>query len=173
MMQLLLWWLWHTVAVFWAVAWPFHAKKFNISRNTKYIHIGFVLVSLLLPVAPVLIILFISPTPTLQLTGYTVTRSPPFVCAGHDITVNFWAFIFPISVVLAVGVTMLVLIMRTVIKVISTTMYHTTKYYTLVYTQSWSLEHFHDSEWSAVIQGFRPFLPGLVLLSFHLNTHDH
>ena len=122
-MQLLFWWLWHTVAVFWAVGWPFHAKKFNISRNTKYLHIGFVLASLLLPVAPVLIILFISPTLTVQLAGYTVTRSPPFVCAGHNITVNFWAFIFPISLLLAVGVTMLVLIMRIVIRVISTVLY--------------------------------------------------
>ena len=75
------------------------------------------LASLLLPVAPVLIIHFISPTPTLQLAGYTVTRSPPFVCAGQDITVNFWAFIFPISLLLAVGVTMLVFIMRIVIRV--------------------------------------------------------
>ena len=124
-MQLLLWWLWHTLAVFWAVAWPFHAKKFNISRNTKYIHIGFVLASLLLPVAPVLIILFISTRPTLQLAGYTVTRSPPIVCAGHDITVNFWAFIFPISLLLAIGVTMLVLIMRIVIRVISIVVYCT------------------------------------------------
>lgn len=116
-MQLLLWWLWHTLAVFWAVTWPFHAKKFNISRNTKYLHIGFVVASLLLPVGPVLIILFVTRTPTLEMAGYTVTRSPPFVCAGHDITVNFWAFIFPISVLLAIGVTMLVLIMRIVIRV--------------------------------------------------------
>lgn len=128
-MQLLLWWLWHTLAVFWAVAWPFRAKKFNISRNTKYVHIGFVVASLLLPVAPVLIILFISSAPTLQLAGYTVTRSPPFVCAGHDITVNFWAFIFPISLLLAVGVTMLVLIMRIVIRVTCIVVY----YYTILY----------------------------------------
>ena len=123
-MQLLFWWLWHTIAVFWAVAWPFHARKFNTSRNTKYLHIAFVLASLLLPVAPVLIILFITPTRTLQLAGYTITRSPPFVCAGYDITVNFWAFIFPISVLLAVGVTLLVLIMRTVIRVMFTAQSH-------------------------------------------------
>ena len=118
-MQLLLWWLWHTVAVFWAVAWPFHAKKLNISRNTKYLHIIFALASLLLPVAPVLIILFVQTTSgDLDIQrGFTITRSPPFACTGHDIHVNFWAYIFPISLVLAIGVTLLVFILRIVIKV--------------------------------------------------------
>ena len=118
MMHLLLWWLWHTIAVFWAVAWPFHARKFNSSRNTKYLHIAFALASLLLPVAPVLIILLVTPSPVERnLAGFTITRAPPFVCAGYDIDTNFWAFIFPISVLLATGVTLLVLILRIVIRV--------------------------------------------------------
>ena len=118
-MQLLLWWLWHTVAVFWAVAWPFHARKFNTSRNTKYLHIMFALASLLLPVAPVLVILFVQTTSgSLKIQGgFTITRSPTFACAGHDIHINFWTYIFPISLVLAIGVTLLVFILRIVIKV--------------------------------------------------------
>ena len=118
-MNLLLWWLWHTVAVFWAVAWPFHARKFNTSRNTKYLHIVFALASLLLPVAPVLVILFVQTTSGSLIIegGFTITRSPPFACTGHDIHVNFWAYIFPISLVLAIGVTLLVFILRIVIKV--------------------------------------------------------
>ena len=120
-MQLLLLWLWHTVAVFWAVAWPFHARKFSTSRNTKYLHIVFALASLLLPVAPVLVILFVQTTSESPLQiqgGFTITRSPTFACAGHDIHINFWTYIFPISLVLAIGVTLLVFIFRIVIKVI-------------------------------------------------------
>ena len=116
-MQLLLLWLWHTIAVFWSVVWPFHARKFNTSRNTKYVHIMFVLASILLPIAPVLIILLISTTPGQRLGGFTITRTPPFVCTGYDIHTNIWAYIFPISLILAIGVTLLVFILRIVIRV--------------------------------------------------------
>ena len=120
-MQLLFWWLWHTVAVFWSVAWPFHARKFNTSRNTKYLHITFALASLLLPVASPFVVWLVHNTSKgsqlVTTSGFTITRSPPFLCAGYDTRVNFWAFIFPISVTLAIGVTLLVLILRIVITV--------------------------------------------------------
>ena len=115
-MLLLLLWLWHTVAVFWAVAWPLHARKFNTSSNTKYLHLIFVFASLLLPVAPTLVVLLVSSTQGTK-SGFVITRAPPFVCAGHDTRVNFWAYIFPISVILAIGVTLLILMLRIVITV--------------------------------------------------------
>ena len=116
-LQLLLWWLWHTIAVFWAVTWPFHARKFNTSRNTKYLHIAFALASLVLPVGPVLVILFVSSTPGRERGGFTITRSPPFFCTGFDVHINFWAYIFPVTLILATGVAFLILILRIIIKV--------------------------------------------------------
>ena len=115
-MHLLLWWLWHIIAVFWAVAWPLNARKFNSSGNTKYTHIAFALASLLLPIGPVLVILFVSSTPERN-GGFRVTRAPPFLCTGYDIHINFWGFIFPITIVLATGAMFLVFTMRIVIKV--------------------------------------------------------
>lgn len=53
-----------------------------------------------------------------QKGGFTITRAPPIICAGFDLHTNFWAFIFPISLVLAVGVTLMVFIIRIVIKVV-------------------------------------------------------
>ena len=118
--QLLLWWLWHTIAVFWAVNWPFYAKKFNVSWKNRYLHIAFILASLLLPIAPILIVVYESTNPG-QKGGFTITRSPPILCTGHDIHTNFWAMLFPMSLLLAIGVTLLVLTLRIVIKVINHT----------------------------------------------------
>ena len=117
MIQLLLWWLWHTIAVFWTVTWPFHARKFNSSKKNRYLHIAFILASLTLPAVPVLIVIFVSSKPGHK-GGFTITRSPPILCAGHDIHVNYWAVVFPMCLILAIGVTLLVFILRIVIKVV-------------------------------------------------------
>ena len=109
-LQLLLWWLWHTIAVLWGAVWPFHARKFNRSRNAKYLHIIFILVSLILPVIPVVIVISMR-------GGFTITRAPPILCAGYDLHTNFWGFLFPLNLLLAVGVTLMVFILRIVIKV--------------------------------------------------------
>lgn len=125
-MQLLLWWLWHTVAVFWGIVWPFHARKFNRSRNAKYLHLIFILVSLILPVIPVVIVIFASS----KQGGFTITRAPPILCAGYDLHTNFWGFMFPLNLLLAVGVTLLVFILRIVIKVtVYTVIFGTPNYY--------------------------------------------
>ena len=116
-MQLLLWWLWHTIAVFWAVTWPFHARKFNSSRKNRYLHFTFVLASLILPVVPVLIVIFASRNNYLKAPSFTITRVPTFVCTGTNIHTNFWAVLFPMSLLLAIGATLLVFILRIVIKV--------------------------------------------------------
>lgn len=116
-MQLMLWWLWHTMAVFWAVNWPFHARKFNTSKRNRCLHVIFVLASLILPILPVLIVIFVSSKPG-GTGGFTITRVPPILCAGFDIHTTFWANVFPISLLLAIGVTLLVFILRTMIKVI-------------------------------------------------------
>lgn len=112
--QLLLWWLWHTIAVFWAIIRPFHVKRLNSWKMNRYLHLALFLVALILPVAPVLIIMFAAS----QKGGFTMTRTPPILCAGYDLHTNFWAFIFPTSLVLAVGVTLMVFILRIVIKVV-------------------------------------------------------
>ena len=117
MMQLLLWWLWHTIAVFRAAVWPLHA--INTSKKNGYRHLVFGLAGLILPVVPILIVVFGS-RPT---GGFTITRAPPILCAGFDLHINFWAFIFPMSLLLATGVTLLVFILRIVIKVANTFLY--------------------------------------------------
>lgn len=121
MVQLLLWWLFHTIAVFRRVNWQFHSSKVTTSKKNVYHHFTFVLASLILPAIPVLVIMFVPSDYKkwlkLNTKGFTITRSPPFVCTGFDTHTNFWAAIFPVSLVLATGATILVLILRIVFKV--------------------------------------------------------
>lgn len=119
MMQLFFWWLWHTIAVFWAVVRPFQMKKTDTRRKNRYIHVGLVLASLVLPVLPILIVVFAGREYRYK-TSFTLTRSPPILCSGIDLHTNFWGVIFPISLMLGLGTSLLVLILRTVIKVITT-----------------------------------------------------
>ena len=73
----------------------------------------FILAGLILPAIPVIIVIFAS---TIR-GGFTITRAPPILCAGYGLHTNFWGFMFPLNILLAVGVTLMVFILRTVIKV--------------------------------------------------------
>ena len=116
--QLLFWWLWHTIAVFWAVVKPFQAKKTSTQRKNRYIHVCLVLASLILPVLPILIVVLAGKEYRYR-TSFTLTRSPPILCSGIDLHTNFWGVIFPTSLMLGFGASLLILILRTVIKVVT------------------------------------------------------
>lgn len=118
LIQLLLWFLWHTIAVFLSVTWPQHAKKLIKSKKHRYLHITFVLASLILPTAPVLIVMFASSEPVKL--GFTLPQSPLILCTGIDLHSNFWGVLFPMSILLAIGTSLLVLVLRVVLKVIMT-----------------------------------------------------
>ena len=92
-----------------------HTIKISSPRKNRCIHIALILASLILPVTPILIIVF---TGHAHRRGFTLSRAPPILCTGIDIDTNFWAFLFPLSLVLGLGTTLLVLILRTVIKVV-------------------------------------------------------
>ena len=93
---------------------PLHTRKFKRSRNTKYLQLIIIFASLLFPVIPVVIVIFAGT----NRGAFTITRAPPILCAGYDLHTNFWAFFFPLNVLLAIGVTLLVIILRIVIKVL-------------------------------------------------------
>ena len=117
--QLLFWWLWHTIVVFLAVVRPFQMKKTGTPRKNRYIHVGLVLASLILPILPIVIVVFAGKEYRYE-TSFTLTRSPPILCSGIDLHTNFWGVIFPTNLMLGLGTSLLVLILRTVIKVITT-----------------------------------------------------
>ena len=114
-LQLMLWWVLHTIAMFWSVAWPLHAREFSKSKII-FLHFVLVFVSIILSAVPVVIVVFVSSTPGGR-GGFIITHAPPILCTGFDVHTNQWAFVFPTSLMLASGITFLVFILRIVIKV--------------------------------------------------------
>ena len=85
-------------------------KRYKNSKHLKCVHALAVLLGLVLPVGPVVGVGLIG-------RGFTMTRLPTILCTGHDRDANFGFMVVPISIALAVGLTMIVFILWTVIKV--------------------------------------------------------
>lgn len=109
-LQLLLWWLFHTTAIFQSTLFPFYNKRLRASKKLKYIHAVMVVLALVLPGVSVAIIATAG-------SGFTLTRQPTILCSGYNKHYNFALTVLPISLGIAVGTTMLVFILCTVIKV--------------------------------------------------------
>ena len=132
--QLPLWWLFHTTTIFWKIVFPLHARSFFISGKIKVVHILCVTIGILLPIFSIIISitkfgvdlqdeyenstasfrnnLFLS-----RGTGYILSRFPPLLCYGSDLDVNFYTIVLPIEVILAVGCTMMIIVLWTVHRV--------------------------------------------------------
>ena len=132
--QLPLWWLFHTATSFWKVVFPFHARSFFNTDKIKVIHIICLTIGILFPILPIIISitkfgvelqdeyknstasfrndLFLS-----RGMGYISSRSPPLLCTGSDLDVIFYTIVLPIEVILAVGCTMMIIILWTVHRV--------------------------------------------------------
>ncbi len=113
LMQLVLLWLFHIITIFWGVYWPFQASIIQASKKQVLLHMIAVFVALVLPAVPVLIIHYLSPQ------GFTVTRFPPILCAAYSLTFNFYIFMLPISIIIACGLSLLVLTFWKLAKVIN------------------------------------------------------
>ena len=130
-LQIILWWLFHTATVFWQIRFPFHAQKVKTERKIKYIHITLVLVGLLLPLLPIITsmadfavdlksdeflkshnVTFVSGG-----MGYGFPGSPPIICIGTDSDSAFYSLVLPLIILLATGITILILLFWFVRKV--------------------------------------------------------
>ena len=121
-----IWWFMLVVALFWKIHFPLHSRSFEVSKKKKkYLHIGCGLAGLLFPLVPVIALMvgfavkvkssggsFISGG-----LGFTHVRFPPIPCNGNDKAIIFYTVIFPIDLLLVVGITLTVLILWIVHKV--------------------------------------------------------
>ena len=110
-MQLILLWCFHVITMFWGVYWPIQASMAQLSPKRIVLHIIAVCVALVLPAIPVCIIHFVAPG------GFTITRFPPILCAAKSATFNYYTFMLPLSIIIAIGLTLLVLIFWKLLKV--------------------------------------------------------
>ena len=98
-----LWWIFNISAVFWKVQFPFHSRYYDQTNQTRYVHIACVVAAIILPVyAPLAIALK---------GGFILSRFPPILCLGRNVDANFYAVLAPITILLGIGTTMLLLIL--------------------------------------------------------------
>ena len=130
-LQTALWWLFHTTALLWKICFPLHARSFDKTRKTKYLHLICIMAGLLLPLAPVIaamvdFTLELESNTLLQSRnvtfisgglGYRQVRFPPVLCGGRNSDAVYYSSILPINVMVIIGLTELVFVFRLVYKV--------------------------------------------------------
>ena len=110
-MQLALWAICLVVMMFLGVVFPIHMKHLSASGKIKYIHITMVLLGLILPWVPVAVTLG---------TGGLSPRDvvfPPIVCFGRDRGATIYSLNIVDSILLATGISLLILVFYKLIKV--------------------------------------------------------
>ena len=87
---------------------PFHYRRLKKEGRIKYVHVVTVVLGLVLPAISSLVPL---------IDGYTITPSPIDSCVARNMAVTFFTSILPISILLAVTSTVLIILFWTIFKV--------------------------------------------------------
>ena len=98
-LQQALLWTFHTAAVLWTIKFPFAAKAFEVKGYTKYVHVTMLALAISLPFICVIVVFGTG--------GCRLTRFPNIICLAKVPDVTFYAFVLPLSVLTAVGMSMI------------------------------------------------------------------
>ena len=91
-------WFFHVVVIFWGIAFPFSSRRLKKKGYQKVLHLSIVLISFVFPVIPLAV--------GFATGGYTIPRFPPTTCLAANLDATFYAFILPITVIMAVGISL-------------------------------------------------------------------
>ena len=98
----------HILSVFWAVMFPFHARSFERKGYLKYVHFTMLAIALILPCESV--------AAAFASGGYK--RFPPIMCYPNSTDVIQYGTIFPISIMVASSLSLVVVILWRIIKLV-------------------------------------------------------
>lgn len=99
-MMISYWWLFHTIAIFWNVWFPIHARRFDVSGYTKYIHIATVVIAFTFPTIPVGVVFG---TGGYVISSFTLSLS---YCIARNPDAFFYVFTLPICIIFPAGITL-------------------------------------------------------------------
>ena len=88
---------------------PFHARHYETKGYFRYIHIAMIIAAIILP--------WESMGAILGTGGLTVPRFPPVACFAMEADATFYSFVLPISIICALGVSLITIILWVLIKV--------------------------------------------------------
>ena len=107
-MQLNIWTMFHAMSLCWGMTLPLHYRSFKEEGKIKYIVIVTVVIALLFPAIPA--VLYV-------VDGYGALFTPTRVCTGRSLTVTYFAFLLPSSIILATTTFALIVVFWTILKV--------------------------------------------------------
>ena len=99
-LQQILMWFFHIIAVFWTIKFPFHAKSFETKGYTRYVHYGMLALTFILPFITIIVIAGTG--------GCRASRIPAIICLARKPDVTFYAFVLPLSILTAAGMSLIV-----------------------------------------------------------------
>ncbi len=132
LLQTSIWWLFHTTSLLWKIRFPFHARSFEASRHKiRHIHIACIVAAVVLPLVPVIAtmvdfgvkvetddrLMSVNATFLKSGLGYNTIRFPPVLCGGVNSNVVYYTAIFPINVIVIVGLSELIFLFWVIHKV--------------------------------------------------------
>ncbi len=106
--QMCIWAVLHAAFLFWAIYFPFSYRRLQMSGKMRYAHIISVLLALILPLLGALIPLK---------EGHIIGRNPSYTCFGRNSNYTFYTFILPVSISMAVTLSLLMLTFLMIFKV--------------------------------------------------------
>ena len=98
----------HALGLSWGVAFPFHYRRFKAVGRIKYIHAFSVVLGLVLPAIPALLHL---------IYGYSFAIGPISACIVRDTGVSYFTLVLPISILIAMATSSLVILFWKLFKV--------------------------------------------------------
>ena len=106
--QVVLWTTFHALGILRGIAFPFVYRRLKVEKKIKYINASTVVIALVLPLIPALLHL---------IDGYGIAVAPIELCAGQNVTITFYTFLLPCSILLAIATTSLIIVFWKILKV--------------------------------------------------------
>lgn len=115
-------------ALFWKIWFPLNARMRKTKGKIKYIHIACALIGIFVPFIPIIALMSsfaerVNSDTSLDLDfldgglGFVTVRFPPLPCNGNNKVIIFYMNILPTDILLALGITFVILIYWLVHKV--------------------------------------------------------
>ena len=98
----LLWFL-HVVTMFIKLKWPLMSRRVALAGYYKYLHVLCFLISSIMPILPIVVVL--------ETSGFATFTFPPLFCTPTNREVTFYSIILPVSVLLATGSSLLIIVL--------------------------------------------------------------
>ncbi len=115
-----LWWMFHSIFLFWGVWFPFSYNKHKANRNVKKLHFILIITGIILPCYGSIFTIAENELSTQsQRLGFAIVGFSPKVCGPTSIISLFYGIIIPNEIILAVGGIVIILIIYKLYKVSS------------------------------------------------------